>query len=263
MLTYPEFDPIALQLGPLAIRWYGLMYLVGFGGAWWLGRRRAQRPDSGWQPSQVEDVIFWGALGVILGGRVGYVLFYGLDNFLKEPLSLFYVWQGGMSFHGGLLGVIIALWWYARRHQRHPFDVIDFIAPLVPIGLATGRLGNFVNGELWGRKSDLPWAMVFPKAGAEPRHPSQLYEFMLEGVLLFLVLWWFSGRSRPRYAISGLFAIGYGVFRFLVEFVRQPDAHLDYVAFHWMTMGQLLSLPLLVVGVLLLWLAYGRRRIAA
>lgn len=258
MLTYPDIDPVALSLGPLKVHWYGLMYLVGFAGGWWMGRWRARRPGALLTPAQVDDLVFYVALGVILGGRIGYVLFYNFSAFLAEPLLLFKVWQGGMSFHGGLLGVLAALWLFARKLQRHYFAVVDFVAPLVTIGLGAGRIGNFINGELWGKVSDVPWAMVFPGAGPLPRHPSQLYEFLLEGVLLFVILWLYSSRPRPVMAVSGLFALCYATFRFLVEFVREPDAHLGYLAFGWLTMGQLLSLPLFLVGVVLMFLAVTR-----
>ncbi len=258
MLQYPNIDPVAVSLGPIQIHWYGLMYLLSIGGAWWLARRRARRPGSVWTAEQVDDLTFYVALGVVLGGRVGYVLFYNFAPFLNDPLLLFRVWQGGMSFHGGLLGVIFASWLFARRHGYAWFQVVDFVAPVVPVGLAAGRLGNFINGELWGKVSDVPWAMVFPGAGDLPRHPSQLYEMVLEGFVLFALLWWFSSRPRPTMAVSGLFALGYGTFRFLVEFVRVPDAHLGYLAFGWLTMGQLLTLPLIGIGLLLLGLAYRR-----
>jgi len=258
MLTYPRIDPIAFQIGPLKVHWYGIMYLVGFSAGWWLGRRRAAKPGSGWTGEQVDDLLFYAALGVVLGGRIGYMLFYDLPVFLHHPLSLFKVWQGGMSFHGGLIGVLIAIALFARRYDKRYFAVVDFVAPLVPIGLFAGRIGNFINGELWGKVSNLPWAMVFPGAGPLPRQPSQLYEAALEGVTLFIILWVFSRKPRPTMAVSGLFALGYGVFRFLVEFVRVPDPQLGYLAFGWLTMGQVLSAPLIVVGIVLLWLAYRR-----
>jgi phosphatidylglycerol:prolipoprotein diacylglycerol transferase len=259
MLTYPNIDPVALSLGPLKIHWYGVMYLIGFAAAWWLGHKRAARPDSGWKPQQIDDLIFYGALGVVLGGRMGYVLFYNFSAFVGDPLMLFKIWQGGMSFHGGVLGVLLAMWFYAGRFQKRFFDVMDFVAPLVPIGLGAGRIGNFINAELWGKVSDVPWAMVFPGGGSLARHPSQLYQLALEGLALFLILWFYSSKPRPTMAVSGLFAIGYGVFRFLVEFVREPDAHLGYLAFGWLTMGQLLSLPLLAIGVALMVMAYKRQ----
>lgn len=260
MLVHPDFDPVAFSLGPLHVRWYGLMYLLGFLAGWALGRYRARRPDSGWTAAQVDDLVFYIALGVILGGRIGYVLFYGFGGLLRDPLLLFRVWEGGMSFHGGFLGVLLAMALFARKHQKPFWVTVDFIAPLIAPGILFGRLGNFINGELWGRVTDLPWGMVFRQTGDNlPRHPSQLYEAALEGVALFLIVWLFSARPRPTMAVSGVFALAYGLFRFLVEFVRQPDAQLGYLAFDWLTMGQALSLPLIAVGVLLLGLAYRRR----
>ncbi|BBD09051.1 prolipoprotein diacylglyceryl transferase [Desulfovibrio ferrophilus] len=259
MLTYPRFDPTALSIGPVNIHWYGLMYLVGFAGGWLLGRWRASRPGSDWTATEVDDLIAMAMFGVVLGGRLGYVLFYEPMAYLADPLSIVKIWNGGMSFHGGLLGVIFCFWLHARRTGRTFWAVSDFVAPLVPIGLGAGRIGNFINGELWGRVTDVPWAMIFPgwEAGPYPRHPSQLYEFALEGVVLFCLLFIFSSRRPPERAVSGLFALGYGFFRFLVEFVRQPDAHLGHVALG-MTMGQLLSLPLMLYGMYLLWTAYRR-----
>jgi phosphatidylglycerol:prolipoprotein diacylglycerol transferase len=273
MLTYPDIDPIALYLGPLKIHWYGIMYLLGFGAFWILGRYRAARPSSGWTGQMVDDVLFYGVIGVIVGGRFGYMLFYGYDQILANPFSLLKVWEGGMSFHGGLVGVLLAMALYARRHRLRFFQVTDFIAPMIPIGLLTGRIGNFINGELWGHATDVPWGMRLPctrfpeyctgqAAGAEwsaSLHPSQLYEAALEGVVLFLIVWIFSARPRPTMATSGLFLLGYGGFRFAVEFVRRPDAHIGYLAFDWLTMGQLLSLPMLLAGGALLVLAYRRR----
>ena len=259
MIAYPEIDPILFSLGPLHVRWYGLMYVLGFFAAWRLGLYRARRAGSGWTAEQVESLIFYGALGVIVGGRVGSMLFYQFDAFLAAPWRLFYVWEGGMSFHGGLLGVLFALWLFAWKYDKRFLDIGDFTAPLVPIGLAAGRLGNFINGELWGRATDVPWAMVFPHDPSRlPRHPSQLYEFALEGVVLFLLLWWFSAKPRPAGAVGGLFLLGYGVFRFAVEFLREPDAHLGFVALDWMSMGQILSLPMILAGGGLLFWAMRR-----
>ncbi len=256
MLTHPNFDPIAISIGPLAVRWYGLMYLVAFAAGWWLARRQARRPGSGWTEEQVSDLVFYFALGVILGGRIGYVLFYKFGEFLRDPLMLFRIWEGGMSFHGGLLGVIAITTWWGWKQRKTFFEMMDFLAPCVPIGLGAGRLGNFINGELWGRATDLPWGMVFAHAGSLPRHPSQLYELLLEGVVLFTVVWLYGMKSRPRPAVSALFILLYGLFRFLVEFAREPDAHLGYLAFGWVTMGQILSLPMILIGGFFFWWAH-------
>lgn len=257
MLKYPHIDPVLIKIGPVAVHWYGIMYLVGFGAVWLLGNRRA-RKLSGWDEQQVSDLVFYGAIGAVLGGRIGYVLFYNLDSYLQHPLNIFHIWEGGMSFHGGLIGVLAAMAWFARKTGKGFFEVTDFLAPMVPIGLGAGRIGNFINGELWGRVTDAPWGMVFPgaEAGGLPRHPSQLYEAVCEGLLLFLILWIFTGKARPRMAVSGLFLLGYGCFRFLLEFFRMPDAQLGFIAFDWLTMGQLLSLPLVLAGGILLILAY-------
>lgn len=262
MLVHPEIDPVILQVGPLAVRWYGLMYLIGFVGGWWLGRYRARQGNSVLTEEAVNDLVFYVAMGVVLGGRIGYTLFYNLPGFLSDPFSLLRIWEGGMSFHGGLLGVLVAMGLFARRQGLTFFQVTDFIAPLVPIGLGAGRIGNFINGELWGRTTDLPWGMVFRGygAGEMPRHPSQLYEAFLEGLVLFAVLWIYSAKPRPTMAVSGLFLLLYGVFRFAVEFVREPDLHLGFLALDWLTMGQLLSTPMILFGMLFLWMAYRRDR---
>lgn len=256
----PDIDPVAFSFGPLKVHWYGLMYLIGFLGGWTLGAYRAGRPGSGWQRAEVGDILFYIALGTILGGRLGYVLFYNFGYYLRHPLEVFYLWTGGMSFHGGLIGVIVAMWLFARRTQRSFFAVADFIAPLVPIGLGAGRIGNFINQELWGRVTDMPWGMVFARTGGSlPRHPTQLYEFALEGVALLIILWLYSARPRPAGAVSGLFLVCYGAFRFFVEFFRMPDAHLGYLALGWVTMGQVLSLPMIVAGAALIVWAHQRR----
>ena len=259
MLTYPEIDPVAVAIGPLQIHWYGLMYLFGIAFAWWMAIRRSARPWSPIKRDQIDDLIFYAALGIVLGGRIGYALFYGTDRLMEDPLWLFQVWEGGMAFHGGLIGVMLATWLYARKLGITFGALLDFVAPLVPMGLALGRLGNFIGQELWGRPTDSAWAMVFP---ADPlqlaRHPSQLYQFALEGLLLFVIMLWFSRRARPEWAVSGVFAIGYGVLRFFVEFFREPDAHLGIQAFGWMTRGQILCIPMLMLGCYMLWYAYLR-----
>ena len=262
MLMYPEIDPVAIQLGPLSVRWYGIMYLIGFASGYWLLSRRARKPNSGWTTEQVSDLIFYGALGVILGGRIGYVLFYNFSAFLGDPLLLFKVWNGGMSFHGGFLGVMLAMWLFARKNQKNLWDILDFGAPMVPIGLGAGRIGNFIGGELVGRVTDVPWGMVFPHVDNLPRHPSQLYQAALEGVALFCILWFFSAKPRPRYAVSALFAFFYGLFRFSVEMVRQPDEHIGFVALNWLTMGQILSLPMMFLGLYLWFLAYYKKPVS-
>lgn len=258
MIAYPDINPVALSLGPVKIHWYGLMYLLGFGVAWWLGRVRARDPRRDWSGAAVDDLLFYIALGVIVGGRLGYVLFYDLSRFIHDPSLIVRIWQGGMSFHGGLIGVMIAMWWFARTRGRRFFAVADFVAPLVPPGIAFGRIGNFINGNLWGGPSDLPWAMVFPdpRAGGVARHPSQLYEALLEGLALFVIVWIYSRHPRPVMAVSGVFLAGYGVFRFAIEYIRVPDEHIGYLAFDWLTMGQLLSSPMIIAGVLLVVFAY-------
>ncbi|MDT8896550.1 prolipoprotein diacylglyceryl transferase [Halomonas sp. I1] len=252
MLTYPSIDPVAISLGPLQVHWYGLMYVIGFIAAWWLGRQRAER--IGLTRDDVGDLLFYGALGVVLGGRLGYALFYGMGQWLADPFWILRIWDGGMSFHGGLIGVLLAAWFFARRKGLAFFTLTDFVAPLVPVGLGAGRIGNFINHELPGRLTDLPWGMPFPGMGPEPRHPSSLYEALLEGLVLFGVLWWFSAHPRRRGLVSGLFLMLYGIFRFAVEFVRRPDPQLGFIAFDWLTMGMLLSLPMIVAGgLLMLW----------
>lgn len=265
MLTHPNIDPIALSVGPLSIHWYGIMYLLAFSAAWGLAVRRSGFEHSPLKRSQVDDLIFYGAIGVVLGGRFGYVMFYNFDKFLEQPLWLFKVWQGGMSFHGGLLGVIVAMLLYARHIKVDAGRMLDFVAPLAPLGLGMGRLGNFIGQELWGRPADVasvPWAMVFP---ADPeglaRHPSQLYQLGLEGILLFLIVYGFSAKPRPAWSVGGLFLACYGVFRFVVEFFRQPDSHIGFDAQGWLTRGQLLSVPMIVVGIAVIVIAYRQTRI--
>ncbi len=277
MHYFVDIDPLAFSIGPLAVHWYGIMYLIAFGSFWLLGERRRKLGRLPVGPNAFSDLAFYGMIGVIVGGRVGYMLFYGTADLIANPLSMFKIWEGGMSFHGGLLGVVAAMWLWSRRIGLHFFDVTDFIAPLVPIGLGMGRLGNFIGGELWGRHTDVSWGMIFPQAietaghsieqlkamaaagqlDDQVRHPSQLYQMALEGIVLFSVLYIVSMKPRPRYLISGLFALLYGCSRFAVEFVREPDAQLGYLAWGWLTMGQILSLPLIVVGII--WILMSRR----
>ncbi len=258
MLTYPDFNPVAFHLGTWPVYWYGLMYLIGMGLGWLLLSWRIRLSPRGFTQDDLSEIIFFAALGAIVGGRLGYMLFYDWPVLRANPLLLFQTWKGGMSFHGGLLGVLVGMMWCAKKFNK-PFLVLtDFIAPVVPIGLGAGRIGNFINGELWGRITDVPWAMVFKNAGPEPRHPSSLYEFFLEGVLLFVILWFFSMKPRPLGAVSGLFALCYGVFRCFAEAFREPDVQIGYLAFGWLTEGQLLSLPLILVGIILLVVAYKR-----
>lgn len=259
MFIYPHINPIAFHIGPLAVHWYGLMYAVGFLGGWGLALMRARKPGSGWTKDEVSDLVFYAALGVIVGGRTGYMLFYDLPNFLAHPWIIFETWKGGMAFHGGLLGVLIAVWLYSRKTKKPYMAIVDFIAPIVPIGLAAGRIGNFINGELWGRVTNVPWGMVYPNAGPLPRHPSELYEFLLEGIVLFTILWWYSAKPRPRMAVSGLFALCYGSFRIIGECFREPDPQLGFIAFGWLTMGQLLSIPLVIIGIILVTMAYRKK----
>jgi phosphatidylglycerol:prolipoprotein diacylglycerol transferase len=256
VLIHPNIDPIAFSIGPLAVRWYGLMYLAGFAVGWWLATRRISRNQAPITRKQLDDLLFLIVLGVIFGGRLGYVLFYKPGYYLSHPLEIFYIWQGGMSFHGGLLGVMVALAFAARRHGVDWLRLTDFIAPLTPLGFAAGRLGNFINAELPGRVTDLPWGMVMPGAGDAPRHPSQLYQFALEGVVLFVFLWWFSSKPRPRGQVSAMFLLGYGVLRFVAEFGREPDSFIGYLALG-LTMGQWLCLAMIAGGAALL--AWSRR----
>ena len=252
-----DWSPVAVALGPVRIHWYGLMYVLGFLAFWRLGLMHARRAHTAVRPEQVSDLLFYGALGVLAGGRLGSALFYYPEVYLADPIRILYVWEGGMAFHGGLLGVLAGLWLWSRRHGAPFWATVDFAAPMVPIGLFFGRIGNFINGELWGAPSTLPWAVIFPAAGPEPRHPSQLYEAGLEGLALFAVLWAYARRPRPPGAVAAAFALGYAAVRFAVEFVRVPDAHLGYLAFGWLTMGQLLCIPLAGAGV---WLALRAHR---
>jgi|SRR5579883_249598 len=260
MLTYPHIDPIALKVGPLKIHWYGIMYLIGFVAAWWLARRRARQPGSTWTALEIDDLIFYCAMGVILGGRLGWCLFYGRDVIAENLLNVFRIWDGGMSFHGGMLGVAVATLLFARAKKKHPADVLDFVAPLPGIGLMCGRLGNFINGELWGKPTTLPWGFAVrgPDGEVVVRHASQLYEATLEGLVLFAVLWWFTSRPRPRFAPTALFLILYGCARFSVEWVRLPDANIGYLVGDWLTMGMLLTIPMILAGVALMVVAYRR-----
>lgn len=253
MLSYPNIDPVAISLGPVQVHWYGLMYLLGFLIAWLLAQFRRKHYHLNWTSEQINDVIFYAALGVIIGGRVGYLLFYTPQAFLSQPWILFELWKGGMSFHGGLIGVIFSLWFFAIGSNKPFLEVADFIAPLVPLGLAAGRIGNFINGELWGRPTSLPWGMIFPDADEQGRHPSQLYEFGLEGIALFAIIWWYSSRPRPQGRVSAVFLIGYAICRIIVECFREPDTQLGFIAFNWLTMGQILSFPMLIIG-LFLWI---------
>ena len=256
MLTYPNIDPVALDLGVIKVHWYGLMYLLGFAGVYFLGQYRAKQPYSAIKPEAIEDLVYFGALGVIIGGRFGYILFYNFSLFLDDPLILFKIWQGGMSFHGGMLGVFVAMWFFAKKQHCTMLQLTDLLSPLVPIGLGLGRIGNFINAELWGRVTDVSWGMVFPNGGDLPRHPSQLYEAFLEGLVLFVILWIYTHKQRPTMAATGLVLFLYGTFRFLVEFFRLPDAHLGYLALDWVTMGQILSVPMIIIGAGLFYWAH-------
>jgi phosphatidylglycerol:prolipoprotein diacylglycerol transferase len=254
MMQYPNINPVILHItDTLQIRWYGVMYLIGFAASWLVIRLRTKHLP-GWETTdRLNDLLFYTALGVIFGGRIGYMLFYALPDWLSSPTEIFKIWQGGMSFHGGLLGVVISTWLFSRRYQIAFWTLGDIIAPAIPLGLLTGRIGNFINGELWGRVTDVPWAMVFPHAGALPRHPSQLYAVLLEGVLLFIILWIYSAKVRKTGAIAGMFLLGYGCIRIFEEFFRQPDPQYGYLAFGWLTMGQLLCLPMILFGLYLIY----------
>lgn len=266
MLTHPGFDPVAIKFTEtFGVHWYGLMYVIGFLAFLLMGKYRARKPGSPITPDQVDDILFYGALGVVLGGRIGYIFFYNFDKFIENPLMLLRIWEGGMSFHGGLIGVAVASLLLARKFGLPMLKVSDFVVPLVPIGLGAGRIGNFINAELWGRPTDVPWAMVFPNVDALPRHPSQLYQAALEGVALFLIVWFFSKKPRPMGAVSGLFLMGYAITRIIVEFVRVPDNHMGtdgFVAFGWMTQGQVLSIPMFLIGAALFWWGYKKHPIA-
>jgi phosphatidylglycerol:prolipoprotein diacylglycerol transferase len=263
MIPYVPFDPVAIAVGPLQVHWYGITYLLGFASAWWLGRRRALQPGSTWKPLDVDDFLFYLMLGVILGGRIGYLLVYGREQVAEDWHYIYQIWRGGMSFHGGFVGVLLGALWFARKQKRQISDVFDFTAPLPGLGLFFGRIGNYINGELWGKPTDVPWAFNVPdhvfagfSAGDEVLHPTMLYEAALEGAVLFAVLWWFSSKERPYMAVSGLFLLLYGLFRFYIEFYRVPDAHIGYLVADWVTMGQVLSTPMIIAGAVLLYLAY-------
>lgn len=278
MIAYPEIDPVVVALGPVKIHWYGMMYLIAFASVWWLGKRRASQPHSIIRPDQIDDLVFYGALGAVLGGRIGSVFFYNLDSFINDPLYLLKIWQGGMSFHGGFMGVLVAMEWYRRKIGCSFFQLTDFIAPLIPLGLAAGRLGNFINAELWGAPGTVPWAMKlsceqFPPdryvdfAGPlcfSPRHPSQLYEMIFEGLLLFILLWLISAKPRPVMTVSGYFLMLYGVARTGVEFIRLPDAHIGYLLnTDWLTKGIVLSVPMIIFGIGFIIFAHRKNRDAA
>jgi len=265
-LTYPHINPIAISIGPvfgigpLRVHWYGIMYLIGFVAAWLLARYRARRPGSTWTALDIDDLIFYCAMGVILGGRIGWCIFYGHDVIAENWLNVLHIWDGGMSFHGGMLGVTAAVWLFARIKKKRFADVLDFVAPLPGVGLMAGRFGNFINGELWGKQTTLPWGfrVVDPDGQVVVRHPSQLYEATLEGLVLFLILWWFTSKPRPRLAPTGLFLIVYGLARFAVEWVRLPDANIGYLVGSWLTMGMLLTLPMILAGAIMMAVAYRR-----
>ena len=262
MLLFPEIDPVAFSIAGIRFHWYGIMYMIGFFALLVLGQRRARNPDFGMQPQWVGDIIFYSVFGTIIGGRLGYILFYNFDVFLNDWSVVFRIWEGGMSFHGGLIGVLCAVYLFARKHQQSTLRILDFYAPMVPIGLGAGRFGNFINGELWGRPSELPWSMVFPHVDQLPRHPSQLYEMLTEGLLLFIILWLYSQKPKPLGMMSGLFLLLYSVFRFMIEFTRQPDLHIGFIAGEWLTMGQLLSAIFFIAGCILIYFSRQRSRVS-
>jgi len=255
MLTYPNISPIAFQLGFFKIYWYSIMYLLAFGIAWLLALVKTKN-NNNWNREQINDLIFYCALGVVIGGRIGYTLIYNLNHFLFNPLVIFKTWEGGMSFHGGLIGVLVSIWLFSRKYKKKFTTITDFVAPLAPLGLGAGRIGNFINGELFGRISNVPWAIIYPTGGPFPRHPSELYEFLLEGILLFIIIWHYSSKPKPNFAVSSMFLICYGLFRFIAEFFRQPDAQFNFIAFNWITIGQLLSTFMIIVGMFFMWLSY-------
>ncbi|MFQ6004517.1 MAG: prolipoprotein diacylglyceryl transferase [Woeseia sp.] len=257
MIDYPDFDPVIFSIGFVKVRWYGMMYVLGFVIGWILARRRADRSHAPVSPAQTDDLVFYMMLGVIIGGRIGYCLVYGWDEMARDSLYIFKIWEGGMSFHGGLAGVLVAMWLYGRSLGRTMWQMTDFVAPLSPLGLGFGRVGNFINNELWGKPTSVPWGF---RVGDEVLHPSQLYEALLEGLVLFVIVWWFSAKRRPYMAVSAMFLLWYGVFRVFIEFYRLPDAHLSedagYLAFGWITMGQVLSVPMIVAAITMLIMAY-------
>ena len=256
MFIFPYIDPVIFSLGPLKVHWYGLMYLLGFVSAWLLAHWRMKHYKLDWTSDQISDLVFYAALGIVLGGRIGYMLFYNFVELIHKPWVLFKIWEGGMSFHGGLIGVIVAIGIFAHRFNKSFWEVADFVVPLVPLGLAAGRVGNFINGELWGRVTDVPWAMVFSHVDNQPRHPSQIYEFGLEGIALFILVWWYASKPRPAGRVTAVFMLGYALCRFIIECFREPDPQLGYLAFGWVTMGQILSIPMLILGF---WLWWSRR----
>jgi phosphatidylglycerol:prolipoprotein diacylglycerol transferase len=259
-MIMPDINPVLVTIGPVKIHWYGVMYLLAFAMAWFLGNYRAKLSNGQWTQTNISDLIFYCMVGVVVGGRLGYMVFYSLPNFIADPLSVVEVWQGGMSFHGGLIGVLIAIRLFSHRYRKSFFEITDFTASLVPLGIAAGRLGNFINSELWGKTTHLPWGVVFPRVDSFPRHPSQLYELLLEGIVLFFIVWIFSAKPRPKMAVSGVFSLGYGIFRSILEFFRVPDPQHGYLAGGWLTMGQILSMPLIIGGIILIVLAYSRRQ---